>query len=124
MKHKRKNPDASFELPDDITHRQLETYEAVNRRIISEAEEKEAGLMTSPALVGRKDAVLARAAISGGLEAGFVANGVGVPKSSDEIGDFPTKITWWMGETIATFIRVLKVIDPNSSGRQPEQEKA
>jgi hypothetical protein len=89
---------AKFDLPDDITHGQLEKYEIAVRDIVAEAKQ-------------RTDSVLARAAITGALEAGIITNAEGCPAKASEIEGAGASITFWMGERIARYIVGIKSID-------------
>jgi hypothetical protein len=87
------------ELPDDITQRQLETYEAATAKVLKEGHQTEA--------------LLARAAITGALEADFLKVHKGCPQKVGEILDFSSASIWWMAEMIARFIVSLKTIPKN-----------
>jgi len=90
---------AWFELPDDISQKQLEACEKKANEIVAKE--------------GRTDAFLARAAIEGAFAGGFLTPGDGVPQKVAEIAEFTSKITWWMSKKIAAFLAEIKTIDPN-----------
>lgn len=99
MKHEHKSG-AFLELPEDITQRQLETYEAEVRKLMDGADPI-------------TDALLARAALSGAFKAGFIGQSEGLPTSLKEIDEAPARLLWWMAHLIAEFIAGLKETDPN-----------
>ena len=99
MKHEHKTG-AWFELPEDITQRQLELYEAESRKTLEGA---------SPVT----DALLARAALLGAFKAEFIAGSEGLPSKLKDIDEAPARLLWWMARTIAEFIAGLKSPDPN-----------
>lgn len=99
MKHTHKSG-ASFELPEDISQKQLETWERVATESLGNEK--------------RTDGRMARASVQAGFEAGFITPGDGVPKNKEELVEFKSsKVLWWMGSKIGQFIHDLKVIDPN-----------
>jgi hypothetical protein len=98
-KHEHKSG-AWFELPEDITQRQLENYEAEARKILDGADPI-------------TDALLARAALSGAFKAEFISASQGLPTRVKDIDEAPARILWWMARGIAEFIAGLKAPDPN-----------
>ena len=98
MKHKHKSG-AFFELPEDISQRQLEAYEAETRRTLKDEEVT--------------DALLARAAILGAFKAEMISASQGLPKAAKEIDDAPARLLWWMARKLAEYIGGIKAIDPN-----------
>ena len=98
MEYKHKTG-AVLVLPVDITHGQLEVYETTAINILDKAERK-------------TNAALSRAAISGAIKAGFIADSAGCPKSIEEIEGFSARVLWWMAEKISAYIVDLKTVDP------------
>ena len=98
-KHEHKSG-AWFELPEDITQGQLESYESEARKIIADVEDP-------------GDAVLYRAALTGSLAAKFVINSEGVPTAISDIPKANVRILLWMARIIGNFIADIKAIDPN-----------
>jgi hypothetical protein len=98
-KHEHKSG-AWFELPEDITQRQLESYEAEVRKTLDGADPV-------------TDALLARAALSGAFKAEFIAASQGLPAKQKDIDEAPARLLWWMARKIAEYIAGLKSPDPN-----------
>lgn len=89
-------------LPDDITFRQLEAWEA---RVSTELGTVE---RVTPA-------VTARASVLAALEAGIVTQGEGVPLDEGAVPETSARVLWWMAEVIGKYIAAIKnpAVDPN-----------
>ncbi len=98
MKHEHKSG-AWFELPEDISQRQLEAYEAETRRSLKDQDVT--------------DALLARAAIRGAFKAEIVAASEGLPQAEKELDEAPARLLWWMARKLAEYIASIKALDPN-----------
>jgi hypothetical protein len=98
MEHKHKSG-AFFELPEDITQRQLELYEAEARKTLDGADPV-------------TDSLLARAALLGAFKAEFITASQGLPAKVKEIDETPARLLWWMARLIAEYIAELKAVDP------------
>ena len=105
MRHELKQGDeaiASFELPDDLTQGQLESYEVKVRQVLDKAKEK-------------TDAVLCRAVLSAAFGVGMISQVEGVgPHEASEIAGTSAHVAWWMTQKISEFVMGLKTIPPNS----------
>lgn len=100
MKHEHKSG-AWFELPQDITQRQLEAYESETRRRLKDKEQE------------TTDALLARAAIVSAFKAEIIQGSEGLPQAEKDLDEAPARLLWWMAREIATYIGSIKSLDPN-----------
>jgi hypothetical protein len=92
---------ASFELVDDLTQGQLESYEARAREALDKAKVK-------------SDAVVCRAVLAAAFSVGMISEAEGCPANAVEIATASAHVAWWMSEIVSKFVTDLKTVPPNS----------
>ena len=99
--YKNKKLDCSFTLPDDITQRQMETYEGAARAVAEESENP-------------TDSQFCRAVLTGVMEAKVIQDAEGLPTKVDDIPSASQRVITWAAQKISKWYVDLKAIDPNS----------